>query len=64
MQPGVSGAKLGDEQRASGLTNATHLGWIEARTEAFHLAVLFALATPNVQGNRRHAAGRAWARMK
>ena len=64
MQLRVSDAKLGGEQRTSGLTNATHLGGIEARTEEFHLAEFFALVTPNVQGNRRHAAGRAWARMK
>ena len=48
MQLSVFRAKLGNEQRASGLTNATQLGGIEAQTEAFHLTVWFALATPNV----------------
>ena len=48
MQLRVSGAKLGGEQRTSGLANATHLGRIEDRTEAFHLAKFFALVTPNV----------------
>ena len=47
MRLRVSTAKLGGEQRTSGLANATHLGGIEARTEAFHLADFFALATPN-----------------
>ena len=28
--------------------NATHLGGSDARTEAFHLALVFALVTPNV----------------
>ena len=48
MQLRVSDAKLGGEQRTGGLANATHLGGIEARTEAFHLAEFFALVTPNV----------------
>ena len=48
MQLRVSDAKLGGEQRTSGLTNATHLGGNEALTEAFHLAEVFSLATPNV----------------
>ena len=48
MQLRFTGAKLGAEQRTSGLTNATHLGRIEARTEAFYLVEVFALATPNV----------------
>ena len=43
-----SGAKLGGEQRTSGLANATPLGGIEARTEAFDLAEFFALVTLNV----------------
>ena len=55
MQLRVSGAKLDDELRTSGLTNVTHLSGIEAGTEAFHLAEFFALVTPNVQGNRRRA---------
>ena len=48
MQLRVSGAKLGGEQRTSGLTNATHLAGNEDRTEAFHLAKFFALVMPNV----------------
>ena len=48
MQLSVSDAKLGGEQRTSGLTNATHLAGNEDRTEAFHLADFFALVTPNV----------------
>ena len=48
MRHRLSGAKLGGEQRTRGLTNATRLGVIEARTEAFHLAEFFALVTPNV----------------
>ena len=48
MQFRFPGPKLGGEQRTSGLTNATPLDGIEARTEAFHLAELFALVTPNV----------------
>ena len=64
MRYRLSGATLGGEQRASGLSNATRLGRIEDQTEAFHLAAFFARVTPNVQGNRGHAAGRAWARMK
>ena len=43
MQLRFSGAKLGGEQRTSGLTNAPHRGGIEARTEEFHLAEFFAL---------------------
>ena len=64
MQLRVSDAKPGGGQRTSGLANATHLGGNEDRTEAFHMTEVFALVTPNVQGNRGHAAGRAWARMK
>ena len=48
MQLGFSGAKLGGEQRTSGLTNATHLGGIDAQTEVFNLTELFAIVTPNV----------------
>ena len=61
MQLRFSGAKLGGEQRTSGLTNATHLGGIEARTEAFHLAEFFAPVTPNpsIERTRSGVAGLA-----
>ena len=36
----------------------------DAQTKAFHLTEFIVIATPNVQDNRRRAAGRAWARMK
>ena len=48
MQLRFSGAKLGGEQRTSGLANSIHLGGIEARTQAFSLTEFFALAPPNV----------------